>query len=72
MKRIITLVLAILLSGSCNTSLEESRSYTSSCEEAKEYIYECLGYLPYLPNCTPENAEKILSTDCDGLENLWR
>jgi hypothetical protein len=67
------IVILSLLVFSCEGSLEDSKStYQDKCELALEHIYECVGYKPYLKSCTLNDAEKILSTPCESIKDLWR
>ena len=44
----------------------------TECQKALEHIRLCIGYRPYLPNCDDVKAEKILSTPCENIKELWR
>ena len=66
------LLLAITLTFySCDETpiVEDNRT---ECEKALDHIQECVGYRPYLRTCSVEDAEKILSTPCENIKELWR
>lgn len=44
----------------------------TSCEKALDHIQACVGYRPYLLSCDDEDAEKVLSTPCENIKDLWR
>lgn len=71
MKTILLPLLATLILTSCDDNTETKDTRTD-CEKAKAYIYQCVGYTPYLKSCTLEDAEKILSTPCENIKDLWR
>lgn len=68
MKTNLLLVIALAFY-SCEPVVEDNRT---ECEKALDHIQECIGYRPYLRTCSVEDAEKILSTPCGNIKDLWR
>lgn len=68
-----SLLLAIALTFySCDQSEPFVEDNRTECEKALDHIQECVGYRPYLRTCSVEDAEKILSTPCENIKDLWR
>ena len=70
MKTILLLAIALTFYSCDETSVVEDNR--TECEKALEHIQECVGYRPYLRTCSVEDAEKILSTSCENIKDLWR
>jgi hypothetical protein len=71
MKTILLPLLATLALTSCEQS-ETTNDDRTECEKALDYINQCVGYTPYFRTCTDEMANKILSTPCENIKELWR
>lgn len=70
MKKLLLIVLIPLLS--CGEEPLPTEDERTECQKALEHIRKCVGYRPYLPNCNDSRAERILSTPCENIEELWR
>ena len=57
---------------SCDESDLIAEDNRTECEKALDHIQDCIGYRPYLRTCSVEDAEKILSTSCEDIKELWR
>ena len=69
MKKLLLIVFMVCLSCGEDSIPTDDRT---ECQKALEHIRLCIGYRPYLPNCNDERAEKILSTPCENIKELWR
>ena len=70
MKTILILAIASTFYSCDQTPVVEDNR--TECEKALDHIQKCVGYRPYLRDCTFEEAEKILSTPCENIKELWR
>ena len=64
------LFLTLFMVLSCDE--EPTPDNRTPCQKALEHIRECVGYRPYLGSCDFDQAEKILSTPCSNIRDLWR
>jgi len=71
MKTTLFLIVALAFYSCEHSELLEEDNRTD-CEKALDHIQECVGYRPYLRTCSVEDAEKILSTPCENIKDLWR
>lgn len=69
MKNLLLVVLIFTLS--CEEEIPPVDNLTE-CQKALEHIRKCVGYRPYFGNCNDSRAERILSTPCENIEELWR
>jgi hypothetical protein len=68
--KILFYLLFIFILVSCEVEVD-SKDDRTPCEKAKDHIYQCVEYLPSF-TCTSALAEKILNTECENIEKLWR
>jgi hypothetical protein len=71
MKMILHFAIALTFYSCDQSEMPEEDNHTE-CEKALDHIQECVGYKPYLRTCSVEDAEKILSTPCENIKELWR
>jgi hypothetical protein len=69
MKHLFLILVLFVLSCDEEPPLQDNRT---SCEKALDHIFECVGYRPYLKTCDEDDADKILSTPCSNIKDLWR
>lgn len=69
MKKLFLITLLLTLSCGEESQTEDTRT---ECQKALEHIRLCIGYRPYIANCNDSRAERILSTPCENIKELWR
>ena len=61
------LLFLCLFFSSCNGEISESLDTRTPCEKAVDHIEICVGYRPFLVNCTAQRANKILNKSCEEI-----